>query len=89
MKLINDAWTTKLNGQSVNVEVWEAGRNGTMSPITTYYRYKGRWIAPIEQKRRGWANMTFNSLFQMIYGMHMRGLAKTNTSFISFLRKGY
>lgn len=45
-------------GDFRTVEVWTQGRNGTMAPVTHYFRYNNRWVPPIEYLAKYELNMS-------------------------------
>lgn len=58
---------TQFNGQTVYVDIYEQGRDGSKSPKHWYYKYKGRWISQLEQRVRNWAPLGMNTMVKLIY----------------------
>lgn len=58
---MTDIITSKLGvtviyqGKNVKVDAYLMGRSGRNSPASLYFKYKGRWISPYEQEKRGWS----------------------------------
>lgn len=55
------------NGVEHTVEVYQASRLGTKSPMTFYYKFNGRFITPFEIKIRKWSGLTFTILLKATY----------------------
>jgi hypothetical protein len=66
MKKILSSLTITYKSKRVTVEVWEATRGGTKSPISQYFRFQNRWITPFEQDLR--VKLLLSDLFKLTYG---------------------
>ncbi len=53
------------------VEVWFAGRKGTLAPKSYYYRYNGRWIGRLERQIYRWHTLTLNELLKFTYSIEL------------------
>lgn len=85
MRKILSSLTITYKSQRVNVEVWEATRGGTKSPVSQYYRFQNRWITPFEQDL--YVQLTFGDLFKLVYHAPIQDLISESNTFINLISK--
>lgn len=87
MKLAASNISVMFNDKKVSVCVYTSGREGALSPTSYCYKYKGRFISAYEMKKRGWADLSLNQWFKIIYNDKIENLTYNNNPFMSLISK--
>lgn len=87
MKLIATKFPVIHQGQTVLVDVYDSSRNGTMSPVSRYYKYNGRWISLFERMHRGWEWSLTQELKLYFWNIDFKAIVRAENTLLNKIEK--